>query len=43
LERAWNDEATRRADAVERGELETLDGDEALRDLEQKLRSARRG
>lgn len=37
IEAAWLDEARRRAGAVERGEIRTLDGDEALRALEAKV------
>lgn len=42
IDRAWNDEALRRATDVERGAAETLDGDDALHDLQEKLRRVRR-
>lgn len=42
IERAWNEEASRRADQVERGEVRALDGEQAIRELEQRLRSTRR-
>jgi hypothetical protein len=37
-ERLWTEEALRRATAVERGEIEPLDGEQALLDIEAKLR-----
>ena len=43
IERAWNEEAVRRAGALERGEARALDGEESLRGLEDKLRSIHRG
>ncbi len=43
IERAWNEEAVRRAAALERGEVEALDGEESLQGLEEKLRSIHRG
>ena len=43
IERAWNEEAMRRADALERGEAQALDGEESLRGLEEELRSIHRG
>ena len=39
IEDAWVAEAVRRADEVERGDAEVLDGESALRRLEAKLRS----
>lgn len=39
IERAWNEEATRRAGALERREVTALDGEESLSKLEDKLRS----
>ena len=41
-ERLWSEEALRRAAAVERGEIETLDGETALQGIEAKLRLADR-
>lgn len=43
IERAWNEEAVRRAAALERGEVQALDGEESVRGLEEKLRSIHRG
>lgn len=43
IERAWNEEAARRAAALERGEVQALDGEQSLRGLEEKLRSIHRG
>ena len=40
VEAAWVAEAVRRADESERGEVEALDGESALKDLKAKLRSA---
>ena len=39
IEEAWNQEAVRRAERVERGEVEGLAGEEALRELEAELAS----
>ena len=39
IEEAWNQEAIRRAERLERGEVESLDGAEALRKLRAKLAS----
>lgn len=41
--KAWTDEAVRRAGALERGEIEALDGDNAVADLEVKLRDIHGG
>lgn len=41
LEIAWNEEVRRRVDRFERGETHARDGEEALRDLETKLRGIR--
>lgn len=38
IERKWAAESEERIDAVDRGELETLDGPSALRDLRSSLR-----
>ncbi|RLB51352.1 MAG: hypothetical protein DRJ42_16965 [Deltaproteobacteria bacterium] len=43
IERAWNEEAVRRAAELERGEVQALDGEQSLRGLEEKLRSIHRG
>jgi hypothetical protein len=40
---AWTDEAVRRAGALERGEVEALDGESAIAGLEAKLRAIHRG
>ncbi len=37
IEQAWNEEAVRRAERLERGEVEALDGEDALRELEARL------
>jgi len=42
VERAWTDEAVRRAGELERGEVEALDGETAIVDLEAKLRAIHR-
>lgn len=42
-QRAWVDEARRRAEKIERGEAELLDLDEALTDLRADLRRIHRG
>lgn len=42
IERAWNEEAIRRAEALARGETEALDGPTAVAELEDKLRSLHR-
>lgn len=43
IERAWNEEAIRRAGALVRGEVEALDGETAIGQLEDRLRSIHRG
>jgi predicted kinase len=40
-EKVWGEEIARRAEALERGELQTRDAWEALEDLRQKLRAKR--
>jgi Putative addiction module component len=40
-EREWGEEIARRAEALERGELQTRDAWEALEELRQKLRAMR--
>jgi hypothetical protein len=42
IEAAWLEEARRRAGCLERGEDEALDGEEALAELEAKLRGLHR-
>ena len=42
VERAWNEEAIRRAQALVRGETQALDGETAIGELEDKLRSLHR-
>jgi hypothetical protein len=42
IERAWNEAAVRRAEALARGEIATLDGEAAIAQLENKLRSIHR-
>ncbi len=42
IEEAWNQEAVRRAERVERGEVEGAAGEEALRELEAELASLHR-
>lgn len=42
IERAWNEEAIRRAKAVANGDTQTLDGEKAIGELEDKLRSLHR-
>jgi hypothetical protein len=41
IEAAWVEEARHRAGCLERGEVEALDGEEALAELEAKLRGTR--
>jgi len=41
IESAWNEEVVRRAEALERGEVETVDGMRALDELRAKLGSSR--
>ncbi|MFV8755069.1 addiction module protein [Nannocystaceae bacterium ST9] len=41
IERAWLEEAQRRAGRLERGEVEARDGDEVLAELEAKLQGMR--
>jgi hypothetical protein len=41
LEAAWIEEARRRSGRLERGEIQSRDGEEALRDLEAKLQGIR--
>ena len=43
IERAWNDEAVRRATKLESGETVSLDGEASVRALEEKLGSIQRG
>ena len=40
IARAWTDEAIRRAERVEDGQARTIDGEEAVRQLQAKLRNA---
>jgi hypothetical protein len=42
IERAWTEEAFRRAEALARGETAALDGEAAVAQLESKLRSIHR-
>ena len=42
IEAAWVAEALRRAGELERGEVEALDGESALKDLKAKLQNAAR-
>jgi hypothetical protein len=42
IETAWVAEAVRRADELERGEAEALDGESVLQDLKAKFQSAAR-
>ena len=42
IEAAWVSEAVRRADELERGEVEALDGESVLEDLKAKFPSATR-
>lgn len=42
IEAAWVAEAVRRADELERGEAEALDGESVLRDLKAKFQSVAR-
>jgi putative addiction module component (TIGR02574 family) len=42
IEAAWVAEAVRRADELERGEVEALDGESVLKDLKAKFQSAGR-
>lgn len=42
IEAAWVAEAVRRADELERGEVEALDGESVLADLKAKFQSAAR-
>ena len=42
IEAAWVAEAVRRADELERGEVEALDGESVLKDLKAKFQSAAR-
>jgi len=37
LEKAWNAEVIRRAEAFERGEVQAIDGDKALSELRSKF------
>ena len=39
LERTWNAEALRRAEAFERGEVQAIDGDRLMRDMRSKLKA----
>ena len=41
LEKAWNAEALRRAEAFERGDGQAIDGEQAISDLRAKLTEAR--
>lgn len=41
LEKAWNAEALRRAEAFERGEVQAIDGEKAISDLRSKLSETR--
>lgn len=41
--KAWTDEAARRAGALERGEVEPLEGETAIASLEAKLRAIHNG
>lgn len=41
IDGAWRDEAIRRAEELERGEGETLEGETAVREIETELRSHR--
>jgi hypothetical protein len=41
IDAAWRDEAIRRAEELERGEGETLDGPTVVREIERELRTLR--
>ena len=40
IERAWTEEAIRRAERIEDGQARAIDGEEAVRQLQAKLRNA---
>ena len=41
LENAWNREAVRRAEAFEHGEVQAIEGEQAMKDLRSKLSESR--